>query len=264
MQIRYSCTISPNLIAAKNISDNLFNTKCKAKGKLCSLHDSIIVWDDTSYHSCPLYEISTQSFVIHLNARNPDVLVALPNMAFQAIKTKKICGLINEIKEILLSDIDFVIHIEAVEVNFLMHQECLNLKSTLKLATLRDKNYVKRDQPVTYRIDKEIKKGYLIIDGIIKPNSEVLLCEYVTSSKQLPNKEITIHRKNDKTYIFNNKDLRFMDIKSLNFKLYNENFSHNKILTEEMDLISTFQDVMNLEMSAGSWYNHVTDTVEIK
>ncbi|CAF0907195.1 unnamed protein product [Brachionus calyciflorus] len=56
-----------------------------------------------------------------------------------------------------------------------------------------------RDQPVTYTIDKEIKKGYLINDGIIKPNSEVLLCEYVTSSIQLPNKEITIHRKNDKT-----------------------------------------------------------------
>jgi len=168
---------------------------------------------------------------------------------------------INEIKEILLADIDFVSHTEAVEVNFLMHQECLNLKSTLKLATLRDKefftfnmpngknitiySYMKtlygatckpidkieisltnsvsndsnelcfRDQFVTYTIDKEIKKGFLINDGIIKPNSEVILCENVISSIQLPNKEITIHRKNDKTYIFNNKELRFMDIKSL-------------------------------------------------
>ncbi|CAF1107876.1 unnamed protein product, partial [Brachionus calyciflorus] len=141
--IFYSCTISPKLIAAKNISDNLFNTKCKAKDKFCSLHDSIIVWDDTLYHSCPLYEISKESFVIHLNARNPDVLVALPNMSFQAIKTEKICGLntmhttegvylsltkntdvakhpkngadINEIKEILLANIDFVSHTEAVE-----------------------------------------------------------------------------------------------------------------------------------------------------
>ena len=41
--IFYSCIISPKLIAAKNISDNLFNTKCKAKDKFCSLHDSIIV-----------------------------------------------------------------------------------------------------------------------------------------------------------------------------------------------------------------------------
>ncbi|CAF1069283.1 unnamed protein product, partial [Brachionus calyciflorus] len=121
-----------------------------------------------------------------------------------------------------------------------------------------------RDQPVTYTTEKEIKKSYLINDGILKPNSEVLLCEYVTSSIQIPNKEITIHRKNNKTYIFNNMDLRFMDIKSLNFKLHNENFSHDKILTEEMDKISTFQEVINHEMSAGSWYNHVTDTVEIK
>ncbi|CAF1039597.1 unnamed protein product [Brachionus calyciflorus] len=131
--ISYSCTISPKIIAAKNISDNSINTKCKAKDKFCSLHDSIIVWDDTSYHSCPLYEISKENFVIHLNARNPEVLVALPNMAFQAFKTEKICGLntmhtsegvylsltknkdvakhpkngadINEIKEILLADI---------------------------------------------------------------------------------------------------------------------------------------------------------------
>ncbi|CAF1104779.1 unnamed protein product, partial [Brachionus calyciflorus] len=102
-----------------------------------------------------------------------------------------------------------------------------------------------RDQPVTYIIDKEIKKGYLINDGIIKPISEVLLCEYVTSSIHLPNKEITIHRKNDKKYIFNNKDLRFMDIKSLIFKLHSENFSNNKILTEEMDILSTFQEGMN-------------------
>ncbi|CAF1133311.1 unnamed protein product, partial [Brachionus calyciflorus] len=243
--IFYSCTISPKLIAAKNNSDNLFNTKCKAKDKFCSIHDSIIVWDDTSYHSCPMYEISTE-VLFHLNARNPDVLVALPNMAFQAIKTEKICALntlntsegiylsltknkdvskhpkngadINEIKEILLADLDFVSRTEAVEVNFLMHQECLKLKSTLKLATLRDKEFMKfnmpngknitiysymrtlygatckpiekieisltnsvsndsnelcfRDQPVTYTIDKEIKKGFLINDGIIKPNSE--------------------------------------------------------------------------------------------
>ncbi|CAF0965455.1 unnamed protein product [Brachionus calyciflorus] len=119
----YSCNISPKLITAKNISDNLFNTKCKAKDNFFSLHDSIRVWDDTSYHSCPYNEL------------------------------------------------------------------CF------------------RDQPVTYTIDKEIKKGYLINDGIIKPNSE--------------------------------------------------NFSNNKIPTEEMDLKSTF----NHEMSAGSWYNHVTDTV---
>ncbi|CAF1026667.1 unnamed protein product, partial [Brachionus calyciflorus] len=229
--------------------------------KFCSLHDSIIVWKETSYHSCHLYEIGTESFVIHLNARNSDVLVALPNMAFQDIKSEKICNLntMYTSEGVYLSltknkDVDFVSHTEAVEVNFPIHQEFSN--DSIELCF--------RDQPGTYTIDKEIKKGFLINDGIIKPNSEVLLCENVTSSIQLPNKEITIHRKNDKTYIFNNKDLRFMDIKLLNFKLHNDNFSHNKILTEEMDLISTFQEVMNHEISAGSWYNHVTDTVEIK
>ena len=55
-----------------------------------------------------------------------------------------------------------------------------------------------------------------------------------------------------------------MDIKSLNNKLHDENFTHNKILTEEMDLITTFQEIMNHEMSAGSWYNHVSDTTEIR
>ena len=48
---------------------------------------------------------------------------------------------INEVKELLLADIDFVSHTEAVEVNFLMHPECLNFKSTLKLLTLRDKEF---------------------------------------------------------------------------------------------------------------------------
>ena len=239
-----------------------------------------------------MYEISTESFVIHLNARNPDVLVALPNMAFQAIKTEKICGLntmytsegvylsltknkdvtkhpkngadINEIKEILLADIDFVSHTEAVEVNFLMHQECLNLKSTLKLATLRDKEFMTfnmpngknikiysymrtlynatckpiekieisltnsvsndsnelcfRDQPVTYTIDKEIKKGYLINDGIIKKNM--------------------INDK-DTTNIQSNEDvIKFSE------NLINQEKNFSKLKNEKMELESKIENIL--------------------
>ncbi|CAF1008278.1 unnamed protein product [Brachionus calyciflorus] len=137
---------------------------------------------------------------------------------------------INEIKEILLADIDFDKEFMTFNMpngkNITIYSYMRNLygatckpiekvEISLTNSVSNESNELCfRDQPVTYTIHKEIKKGYLINEGIIKPNSELLLCEYVTSSIQRPNKEITIHRKKDKTYIFNNKDLSFMDIKS--------------------------------------------------
>ncbi|RNA04713.1 hypothetical protein BpHYR1_046759, partial [Brachionus plicatilis] len=42
------------------------------------------------------------------------------------------------------------------------------------------------------------------------------------------------------------------------------NVHHNPLLLGGIDLLSTFQEIVNHEMSAGTWYSHSSDTSNIK
>ncbi|CAF1022714.1 unnamed protein product, partial [Brachionus calyciflorus] len=78
---KFSCTTTPKLITANSPDDLLFNGKCKVSDRECSLKDSIIVWDATIYHECPLYKIAQETFNIELNS---DILIS--NTREQPIK----------------------------------------------------------------------------------------------------------------------------------------------------------------------------------
>ncbi|CAF1060505.1 unnamed protein product, partial [Brachionus calyciflorus] len=50
------------------------------------------------------------------------------------------------------------------------------------------------------------------------------------------------------------------DGKYISNKLKEPQLSHNSLLLDGIDLLSTFQEVVNHEMSAGTWYTHMSDT----
>ena len=61
-----------------------------------------------------------------------------------------------------------------------------------------------------------------------------------------------------------NSQLQFYKFDYLGNKIKELDVHHNPILLDGIDLLSTFQEVMNHEMSAGTWYTHMSDTSNIK
>ncbi|CAF1111095.1 unnamed protein product, partial [Brachionus calyciflorus] len=78
--ISYSCSTSPKLITAQPPDEHLFNKNCKVSDKFCLLHDSIIVWDNTIFHECPLYLISEENFLI---THSKDILLSNTSIGLQ-------------------------------------------------------------------------------------------------------------------------------------------------------------------------------------
>ena len=145
----FSCSTSPKLITAHSPNDYLFNGKCKVLDRECSLQDSIIIWDATLYHECPLYKINQEVFTIQ---ENSDVLVSNNGIALQATETVNMCGLqllktleglfvsikvnnqvsnttlggakIEELRELLLAESDFKTVKDVEDKNELLIREC--------------------------------------------------------------------------------------------------------------------------------------------
>ena len=328
--VTYSCTLSRKLITAKTIHDHVFNLNCLAADKQCKMHDSIVVWDDSAFHKCPLYLISQEKFEIHLGSNNPDILLSYPKLAFQVTKQERLCNMqvmsttegvylgigtnkevnkksiegadINEIKELLLADIDYESHSHAVDRSFLIHQECLNLRSILKsfamsteneflthilpngnnitvysfmknvyIGTCRDINSVivigntqipqtnpptcYEYQPVIYNNNKFNKTGFLTPDGVIQENSKAYHCNVISQFIQIPGTDMVIARRNEKSVVIAEKHVSYIEINYLSNTKMNENFTHNHILSETVDILFTMQEIMNEEINSGTVYN---------
>ena len=121
-----------------------------------------------------------------------------------------------------------------------------------------------RDQPVSFMENNVSKTGFLIQDGNIKLISGVVPCDRVFQYIQLPNLDQTVMRLKNATSLISDSQLQYSNIDYLANKIKSTSFSHNTILMDSIDLLSTFQEVVNHEMSAGTWYTHMSDTSNIK
>ncbi|CAF0850122.1 unnamed protein product [Brachionus calyciflorus] len=186
--ISYFCSTSPKLITAQSLDEHLFNKNCKVSDKFCILHDSVIVWDNTIFHECPLYLIIEENF------------------------------LITDSKDILLSNTSIGLQITGIQ-------------TMCKLDVLTT------------------------AEGIFV-SMKIIVSQYI----QLPTKEKTIIRTRNDIFVMIDRNLRF----HLTNKIKENSISHNALLLNGIDLLSTFQVVISNEMSAGTWYRHVSDTVNIK
>ena len=52
--VGHSCVFTKRAVSAVKQDDPLFGQKCRASDEYCQLHDSIIVWDKSIIHICPL------------------------------------------------------------------------------------------------------------------------------------------------------------------------------------------------------------------
>ncbi|CAF0754794.1 unnamed protein product [Brachionus calyciflorus] len=90
------------------------------------------------------------------------------------------------------------------------------------------------EQPIKFSEDNNSRTGFLTQDGVIK------------------------------SYIANDYQIQFSNLDYLANKIREPLLSHNSLLMESTDLLSSFQEVVNHEMSARSWYTHMSDTSNIK
>ncbi|RMZ97058.1 hypothetical protein BpHYR1_051978, partial [Brachionus plicatilis] len=64
--------------------------------------------------------------------------------------------------------------------------------------------------------------------------------------------------------VVTNSKIQFFNFDYLENKIKELNVHHNPLLLDGIDLLSTFQEIVNHEMSAGTWYSHSSDTSNIK
>lgn len=142
---------------------------------------------------------------------------------------------------------------------------CKSIKEVEVLANTKHRNSSNcfSDQPVFYKDDGN-RTGFLSFEGIIKPISDIVPCNRVIQYIQLPNSDNTLMRLRHETYLVSDSQLQYTKIDYLGNKVKQTNFQHNQLLLDGVDLLSTFHDVANNEMSAGTWYTHITDTTNIK
>ena len=319
----FSCTVTRKLVAAKHSHDNVFSPYCIASDKRCQMHDSIIIWDESIFHNCPLYHISRETFVADLVSKNPNMLLAHPKMAFQVTTSEQLCGLktvqttegvylslftndkinkkppenidINEIKELLLSDIDFESHSHAVDHRFLLHQDCNTLKTILQSFAITNKedfltytmpdgdttvfysymkniytanckniysltivnsNRAKEEMcyeylPIMYAINEEKKSGFLTPEGLIIDSSNQIKCDALTQYIQIPNTTKTVIRKKENSLLVDDKYINFVNFHFISNNVEYENYTHNSILSENIDIIFSMHEILNNEINAG-------------
>ncbi|CAF1051560.1 unnamed protein product, partial [Brachionus calyciflorus] len=121
-----------------------------------------------------------------------------------------------------------------------------------------------KDQPIRYIEDNTTRTGFLSQDGIIKPISELIPCNRIIQYIQLPNIDKTIVRQRHESFVASDSQLNYFNIDYLSNKIREPQLSHNSLLLDGIDLLSTFQEGVNHEMSAGTWYTHMSDTSNIR
>ncbi|CAF1022634.1 unnamed protein product, partial [Brachionus calyciflorus] len=270
----FSCSTSPKLITAHSPNDFLFNGKCKGSYKECRLHDFIIVWDATIYHECPLYKISQETFTI---TQNSDIILS-NNLVLQAINSTKLCdldvisileGFYLSIKTNNLISKPSVKDIE--EKNELLIRECQDFKSILNIFSRLEDRFLTHFLSDGSRITLYTTMGNI----------------YKNSSLCFKDQQVKMHRKHHKdwflksrcynktclgtflvieheSFLASDSQLQYFNNDYLNNKFREPQLSHNSLLLDGIDLLSTFEEVINHEMTAGTWYTHMTDTLNIK
>ncbi|CAF1103834.1 unnamed protein product [Brachionus calyciflorus] len=138
-----------------------------AKDLACTLHDSIIIWDKTIFHDCPLYKITSDIFSIN---KDENVIVNNSSLAFKVNKIESFCGIqvmtllegmylglstnhnisdkipqntkVEEVKELLLAEVDFKSYEESTDFNSLLMNECLMFQSLVNLFSKTDNKFL--------------------------------------------------------------------------------------------------------------------------
>lgn len=144
--------------------------------------------------------------------------------------------------------------------------DCINVNQIKLITDTRKENssICFADQPVTFQNKNLSRNGFLTNDGIIKQISDLVPCNRVTQYIQLVDKNETIVRINYQSMIMPNSRLQFYKFDYLGNKIRELEIHHNPLLLDGIDLLSTFQDVINHELSAGTWYTHMSETSNIK
>ncbi|CAF0957951.1 unnamed protein product [Brachionus calyciflorus] len=291
----FSCNTSPKLITSNSPNDYLFNGKCKVSDRECHLHDSIIVWDATTYHECTLYKMSQEKFTL---TQNTDIIIS-NNLALQVIGSTTMCDLnvlttieviyvsiktnlisnnvekanIEEMKELHLAESDFKSVKDIEEKNDILIRECQDFKSHI-FSRLEDRfltHYLSNGSKITlyttlgtiYKVNcKKIKEievdenvtrtGYLTQDGIIKIVSDVVPCSRVIQYIQLPIQDKTLVRQRHETFLASDSQIQYLNIDSLANKVKEPQLSHNALLLDGIDLLSSFQEVFSSEKGSVS------------
>jgi hypothetical protein len=103
------CIISSRFISAKNVDSKIIAPHCSVKDKQCVLHDSVVVWDKTVIHECPLYEIGSSRFELKEN-----ILISTTenHLAFEAVSVTEQCG----VKMVSTSDGLFIASVKPVSI----------------------------------------------------------------------------------------------------------------------------------------------------
>ncbi|CAF0927220.1 unnamed protein product [Brachionus calyciflorus] len=181
--------------------------------------DSIIVWDATIYHVCPLYKIAQETFNIE---QNSDILISNSRIAIQATGTTELCGLkvlttlegmyvsikvnnlvpnhtiggtnIDKVKELLLEESDFKFE-DKYLTHFLSDGSKITLYSTM--------GTIYKEQPIKFSEDNNSRTGFLTQDGIIKVVSDIVPYNKIIQYLQLPTIDKTIIRQRHGSYIAN-------------------------------------------------------------
>ena len=264
-------------------------------------------------------------------------MLSYPRLAFQVTKSEELCGLntlqttegiflgifandkikkkppeninIDELKELLLSDMDFESHTHASDYKFIMHQECLNLKTILRsFAISTDNEYITHTmpnnnlisfyanmrniyaascinissisitnnnkagtpescyeyQPITFVDGKTLRKGFLTPEGLVIEQAKIVSCKELIQYIQIPNTTKIILRKGEKSLLLDEKYISFLNFHFISNNLEYENFTHNNILSENVDIILSMHEILNNEINAGSIYNPVSENLNIK
>ena len=105
-----------------------------------------------------------------------------------------------------------------------------------------------KDQPIRYIEDNTTWTGFLSQDGIIKPISELIPCNRIIQYIQLPNIDKTIVRQRHESFVASDSQLNYFNIDYLSNKIREPQLSHNSLLLDGIDLLSTFKEVVNHEM----------------
>ena len=108
------------------------------------------------------------------------------------------------------------------------------------------------------------KTGFLTYNNIIRQVYNLVHCNRIIQYIQLVNQNYTIVRKNFQSSVVLNSKIQFFNFDYLGNKIKELNVHHNPLLLDGIDLLSTFQEIVNHEMSAGTWYSHSLDTSNIK
>ncbi|CAF0995853.1 unnamed protein product, partial [Brachionus calyciflorus] len=114
-----------------------------------------------------------------------------------------------------------------------------------------------KDQPIKFLDENVTRTGCLTQDGIIKIVSDVV--QYI----QLPIQDKTLVRQPHETFLASDSQIQYFNIDYLANKVKEPQLSHNVLLLDGIVLLSSFQEVMNHEMTAGTWYTHMSDTSKL-